>query len=133
MCHVLIIEDETLVAMDIQNVLIEEGATSFAFAGSQVEAIEEATARLPHVITSDVRLSSGTGPLAVRAIRERFGLIPVMFISGNPDDCTPRELDDPVFGKPFDRARVATEFRRILTAFAGNAAVLGIGAPYLRC
>jgi CheY-like chemotaxis protein len=62
MCHVLIIEDEPLVAMDLENVLIEAGATSFAFASTEAEAVEQACARLPRVMTSDVRLTSGTGP-----------------------------------------------------------------------
>ena len=65
MCHVLIIEDEPLVAIDLENVLVEAGATSFAFASSEAEAVEQACARLPHVMTSDVRLTSGTGPAAV--------------------------------------------------------------------
>lgn len=121
MCHVLIIEDETLVAMDIQSVLTEEGATSFAFASTQAEAIEQACARRPLMMTSDVRLSSGTGPAAVRMIRERLGTIPVLFLSSTPSDCTPIEPGDAVFGKPFDRAGIAREFRRILGVCAGHA------------
>ena len=35
MCHVLIIEDEMLVAMHLQSVLGEEGAMSFAFASTE--------------------------------------------------------------------------------------------------
>lgn len=125
MCHVLIIEDETLVAMDLQSVLIEEGATSFSFAASQAEAIAEAWARRPRVITSDVKLSSGTGPGAVKAIRDKLGMIPVMFISGTPDECHPRELSDAVFGKPFDRTSIAGEFRKML----GVSPVIREGGP----
>src|SRR4051812_25091515 len=114
MCHVLIIEDEMLVAMDLQSVLSEEGATSFAFAATEAEAIEEACARPPMVMTSDVRLLTGTGPAAVGTIRARLGMIPVLFVSGTPADCTPMEPGDALFSKPFDRAGVATAFRQIL-------------------
>ena len=114
-CHVLIIEDEMLVAMDLQAVLMEAGATSFAFASSEAEAVDMAAARLPLIITSDVRLTIGTGPAAVRIIRDRLGMIPVLFICGTPADCNPREPDDAVYQKPFDRTEIASAFRQILS------------------
>jgi CheY-like chemotaxis protein len=115
MCHVLIIEDEALVAMDLQNVLSEAGATSFAFASSETEAVEQACARLPHVMTSDVQLLSGTGPAAVAIIRNRLGMIPVLFVSGNPADCGRQGPRDTVFSKPFDRVDLTSAFRKILS------------------
>lgn len=114
-CHVLIIEDESLIAMDIQSVLSDAGATSFAFAATEAEAIEQARACCPLIITSDVRLTSGTGPAAVRVIRDSLGMIPVLFISGTPNDCNPREPGDAVFGKPFDHAAIAAAFSKILS------------------
>lgn len=116
MCHVLIIEDEILVALDIQGLLLEQGATSFSFASTEAEAVEEAWAHAPAVITSDARLHEGTGPSAVHLIRSRLGLIPAMFISGTPDDCIPRHGGDTVFSKPFDRALVRETFGRMLAA-----------------
>lgn len=100
--------------MDLQILLAEEGATSFAFAATQEEAISEACTCRPLVMTSDVRLAEGTGPAAVSAIRDRIGPIPVLFISANPAECTPVELGDTVFNKPFDRTAIAAAFRRIL-------------------
>lgn len=104
-----------LVAMDLQAVLMEAGATSFAFASSEAEAVDLAAARLPLIITSDVRLATGTGPAAVRIIRDRLGMIPVLFICGTPTDCTPREPDDAVYQKPFDHRQIASAFRQILS------------------
>lgn len=114
-CHVLIIEDELLVALDLQLLLADAGATSFAFAATQEEAILEACACRPLVMTSDVRLAEGNGPATVSAIRDALGKIPVLFISGNPADCTPMEAGDPVFSKPFDRAGIVAAFRKILS------------------
>jgi CheY-like chemotaxis protein len=119
MCHVLIIEDEPLVAMDLENVLIEAGATSFAFASTEAEAVEQACARLPRVMTSDVRLTSGTGPAAVAIIRDRLGMIPVLFVSGTPSECGQMNCQDVVFSKPFDRADLAKAFRKILNGNHG--------------
>ena len=106
MCHVLIIEDEPFVAFDIEAVLALAGATSFSFAQSQSEAVAMALAHPPAFITSDVRLSEGTGPLAVRDIHDALGAIPVIFITGTPGACYPRDLTEPVFTKPFDRGAI---------------------------
>lgn len=114
MCHVLIIEDEMLVALDLQSVLIDEGATSFAFAATESEAIEQACARKPYVMTSDVNLLTGSGPSAVQTIRERLGMIPVLFVSATPGECCPRDDRDSVFTKPFDRSGIARAFRAIV-------------------
>ena len=56
MCHVLVIEDEPLVAEIICDFLTCEGASSFDVAESEAEAVRMADARLPTVITSDVRI-----------------------------------------------------------------------------
>ena len=42
MCHVLIIEDEPLVAMLLRELLEDEGATSFSFADTQDSALAAA-------------------------------------------------------------------------------------------
>ncbi len=125
MCHVLIIEDEALVAMDLENLLLEAGATSFAFASSETEAVEQACTRQPDVMTSDVQLASGTGPAAVAIIRDRLGMVPVVFVSATPTECGAMQPQDLVFCKPFDRRDLVAAFRRIL----GVAAAAGRVRP----
>ncbi|MEO7240589.1 MAG: response regulator [Sphingomicrobium sp.] len=68
----MIIEDEPLVAMEIQDILAREGATSFEIAATEKDAVAAATANEPHIITSDVKLLEGTGPAAVAEINKRF-------------------------------------------------------------
>ena len=111
MCHVLIIEDEPLVAMDLQAMLQDEGATSFAFAATEAEAVEAARAQRPHLITSDVKLLEGTGPSAVQTIVAEQGEMPVIFITATPDECRPRELQATVLRKPLRRVSVVETFR----------------------
>jgi CheY-like chemotaxis protein len=120
MRHVLIIEDDIVVAMDLEAVLQGAGATSFAFASTEAEAVEQACARRPLIITSDVRLSAGTGPAAVRIIRARLGMIPALFVCATPADCTPTEPGDLIFGKPFDRLGLASAFRGLLGGREGR-------------
>jgi CheY-like chemotaxis protein len=113
MCHVLIIEDESLIALDLQMLLEEEGATSFAIAGGEQEAIASAMETRPDVITSDVKINDGSGPHAVQAIHERLGLIPVIFITSSPEECEPCEPPGVVLGKPFDARAVAKAFHTL--------------------
>ena len=60
--HVLIIEDEPIIALDLEWLLEGEGAASFSFAASQDEVIACARMHRPDLITSDVTLAGGTGP-----------------------------------------------------------------------
>lgn len=109
MCHVLIIEDEPMIAMVIEMMAAEEGATSWDIAVTQDEAVAMAMVRPPDVITSDVRLIKGTGPLAVADIANRLGQRPVIYITGNPESCVPRApssviLTKPILGSTFREA-----------------------------
>ncbi len=83
--HVLIIEDEPLVAQDLEAMLLKCGATSVSFAETEEEAVTEAAHTRPDLIASDVRLRSGSGPRAVELITQTMGPIPVIFITGNQD------------------------------------------------
>lgn len=113
MCHVLIIEDEPLVAMSIQDVLESEGATSFEIVGTEADAVSAATAKEPSVITSDVNLLEGTGPHAVAEIHRRLGPIPVIFISGTPEECKPCNPPGLIVPKPFTAQTLVTAFRGV--------------------
>jgi CheY-like chemotaxis protein len=96
-CHVLIIEDEPLLSLLIRDLLEDVGATSFAFAATQEDAIAAASEEPPEFITSDVRLLSGSGPQAVAAILEHLGPIPVVFITATPGDCDPTPVGARIF------------------------------------
>lgn len=111
--HVLIIEDEPFVAMDIQQLLEDEGVTSFAFADSEEEAVASAAMTRPDMITSDVKLLSGTGPHAVRTIQQQLGSIPVIFITGTPEDCAPCEPPGVVLSKPMSASAVIKAFHTL--------------------
>lgn len=110
MCHVLIIEDEPFIAMDLQEMLEAHGASSFAFAETEDAAVAAALEHRPDVITSDVKLSEGTGPGAVRTILDRLGAIPVIFITATPGDCRPCDPPGVVLGKPINVRAVQAAF-----------------------
>ncbi len=112
MCHVLVIEDEPLVAEIICDFLTCEGASSFDVAESEAEAVRMADARLPTVITSDVRIKNGRGPHAVEAIRATHGELPTIFITALADECVPCDHAVAILTKPFSYADLAKAFSR---------------------
>ncbi len=111
MCHVLIIEDEPYIAMQIEDVLREGGARSVTIATTETDAIAAALAHRPDFITSDVRLSDGTGPSAVRAIRAMVAVVPVTFVTAWPQACGDVGRAE-VLQKPVTAAALLASFRR---------------------
>jgi len=116
MCHVLIIEDEPLIAWAIETLLEDNGATSVEIADTEAEAVAAAARKHPDLITSDVTLRTGTGPAAVEAIRATLGPVPVVYITGTPNACPPPGGRDRIFGKPMDEPTIARTFRDLLAA-----------------
>lgn len=118
MCHVLIIEDEPLIAMAIQDILASEGATYFEIVETEKAAVFAASANAPHIITSDVKLREGTGPAAVAEIHKRLGPILVIFITGTPEDCRPCNPPGSIVRKPFTEQAVIVAFHQLATSNA---------------
>lgn len=114
--HALIIEDEMLIAMDVERVLRECGFSSVAIAISEEEAITAAADQCPDLITCDVRLNPGSGIEAIASIcRQRS--IPVIFLTGSPDEARRRYPSHAVLTKPFTEAGVR---REVSLAMAGT-------------
>lgn len=113
LCHVLIIEDEALIALDLESLLQRAGATSFSFAASESEAVAAAREHRPDIITSDVTLLEGTGPGAVEIIRSAMGRIPVLYISGTPPDCCGGDPLTQAIRKPLDRPAAVVAFQEL--------------------
>jgi CheY-like chemotaxis protein len=116
MCHVLIIEDEPLVAMAIEDILTAEGATSFVIVDTEQAAILAAVVKAPDIITSDVKLLEGIGPAAVAEIQKRLGPIPVIFITGTPEACEPCNPSASIVRKPFSDQAVVAAFHEVIQA-----------------
>ncbi|MEO6247521.1 MAG: response regulator [Sphingomicrobium sp.] len=112
--HALIIEDEALIALTIEGILGDCGFTSFDFATSSEEAIRAAERKCPALITADVDLRPGSGIDAVNAIC--IGPpIPVIFITGSPNEVTIRMPLHPLITKPFTSEAVINAVRLVMT------------------
>lgn len=82
--HVLIVEDELVIGLGMQALLEPLGYSSFAFASTGMQAMEQVRLRRPDLVTVDVGLLDGDGVSAATAIvREQPG-VPIVFVTGDP-------------------------------------------------
>src|SRR5688572_30104591 len=99
--HALIIEDESLIAMAIEDALRDCGFTSFDLAASAEAAVAAAARQCPDLITADVELRPGCGITAVQSICSGRP-IPVLFITGSPGEVRIRMPGHTLIEKPFE-------------------------------
>jgi signal transduction histidine kinase len=103
---VLVVEDESIVALDLRKALTGLGYSVPAVAASGEEAIRKAAEACPDLVLMDIRLRGGmSGIEAAEDIRARFG-IPVVYLTALADESTVQwaRKTEP-FGyliKPFD-------------------------------
>ena len=116
--HALIIEDESLIAMAIEDALRDCGFTSFAFAASADEAVTAAADKCPDLITADVELRPGCGITAVQSICSQRP-IPVLFITGSPGEVRIRMPAHPLVEKPFNAEHIMDAIKLTLDSRNG--------------
>ncbi len=100
---VAIIEDEPLIAMDLENLVESLGHEVVGLAATRGEAVALARAQRPGLVLADIRLADGSSGLdAVNEILESFG-VPVIFITAYPETLLTGQRPEPAFliSKPF--------------------------------
>ncbi|MCH4023083.1 MAG: response regulator [Acetobacter sp.] len=106
---VLIIEDEPIIAMDIEDQMLQCGHTVTGVAHTQEEAISMARISPPGLILADINLgNNGNGIRAVNEILENSNA-PVIFVTAYPESLLTGEQIEPAFviTKPFDPVALA--------------------------
>jgi CheY-like chemotaxis protein len=101
---VLIIEDEPVIAMDIQAVVERLGHRVVATARTRAQAVREAARKKPGLILADIQLADGSSGLdAVNDILGSFE-VPVVFVTAYPERLLTGEKPEPAFllTKPFN-------------------------------
>jgi CheY-like chemotaxis protein len=100
---VLIIEDEPLIAIDIQMLVEELGHRVVTIARTHGEAVTAAEEMKPGLILADIQLADGSSGLeAVNQILSNFS-VPVIFITAYPERFLTGTPPEPAFliTKPF--------------------------------
>jgi CheY-like chemotaxis protein len=100
---VLIIEDEPVIAADIEALVMELGHTVIDIAATRTEAVDAVGRKTPGLVLADIQLADGSSGIdAVKDILGRFN-VPVIFITAFPERLLTGERPEPTFliTKPF--------------------------------
>lgn len=109
--HALIIEDEMLIALEVESLLHDFGFITCDIADNPADAVRCALAHKPDLVTADVRILGGTGIEAMRAITAELGPIPHIYVTGNPDMIS-GQTSAPIVDKPLTRRALAAACER---------------------
>jgi CheY-like chemotaxis protein len=117
--HCLVLDDEFLIALDIQQILEAAGAASVVSASTAHAAIAAAGEREIDLAVLDVRLSGASGGLSVAAALRRKGIAFVFLTGMRSDDEHTRAFPGvPVVEKPYLAPVLLDALRRALSAAA---------------
>jgi DNA-directed RNA polymerase specialized sigma24 family protein/CheY-like chemotaxis protein len=113
---VLIIEDEPLIAMDIEGLVERLGHKVLGVARTHKEAVKLASSKRPGLILADIQLADGSSGLeAVNEPLQSFN-VPVIFITAYPERFLTGERPEPAFliPKPYQPATISAVISQAL-------------------
>ncbi len=114
--QIMIIEDEPLIAMDLEGLVEGLGHSVTGIARTRDEALALARDKRPGLILADIQLADGSSGLdAVNDLLETFQ-VPVIFITAYPERFLTGERPEPAFliAKPFQPANVSAVISQAL-------------------
>lgn len=114
--EVLIIEDEPIIAMDLETIVRDLGHGVTGVAVTRDEAVAQAMARRPGLVLADIQLADDSSGIdAVKDILAQFE-VPVIFITAFPERLLTGERPEPTFliTKPFQRSTVKAAIAQAL-------------------
>ena len=113
---VLIIEDEPIIAMDLETIVRDLGHGVTGVAVTRDEAVAQAMAQRPGLVLADIQLADDSSGIdAVKDILAQFS-VPVIFITAFPERLLTGERPEPTFliTKPFQRSTVKAAISQAL-------------------
>jgi DNA-directed RNA polymerase specialized sigma24 family protein/CheY-like chemotaxis protein len=119
---VLIIEDEPVIAADIEGLVRELGHDVVDIAATRKEAADAAVRKRPGLVLADIQLADGSSGIdAVKDILGRFD-VPVIFITAFPERLLTGERPEPTFliTKPFQPETVKAAIGQALFFHPGR-------------
>ena len=114
--EVLVIEDEPIIAMDLETIVRDLGHTVTGVAVTRDEAVAHALAQRPGLVLADIQLADDSSGIdAVKDILAEFS-VPVIFITAFPERLLTGERPEPTFliTKPFQRSTVKAAIAQAL-------------------
>lgn len=109
MGSVMIIEDEAIIAMDIESIVADMGHRITGIARTRDEAVALGKADIPDLILADIQLADNSSGIdAVNDLLAELGLRPVIFITAFPERLLTGDKPEPAFliSKPYTEDQV---------------------------
>ena len=106
---VMIIEDESIIAMDLEALVSDMGHRVTGIARTHREAVDLAAKEMPDLILADIQLAdNSSGIEAVNEVMTDLGRCPVIFITAFPERLLSGERREPAFliPKPYTQEKV---------------------------
>lgn len=107
--RVMIIEDEAIIAMDLESIVSEMGHAVTGVARTRDEAVALGKAERPDLILADIQLADNSSGIdAVNDLLDALGDVPVIFITAYPERLLTGEKAEPAFliTKPYSEEQV---------------------------
>jgi DNA-binding NtrC family response regulator len=113
--HILVVEDETLIAMELEDVLHDAGAT-VSVAGSLSDALRKIAARRFDVAVLDVALHGEQVYPAADSLAAQA--VPFVFMTGHSAQAMPEaHRNRPLVGKPCNPAMLVAMIARVASGY----------------
>ena len=114
--RVLIIEDEPIIAMDLEAIVADLGHTVVQIADTRDRAVDAAERHAPDLVLADIQLADGSS--GIDAVQDILGAlsIPVIFITAYPERLLTGARPEPTFliAKPFQPETVEAAISQAL-------------------
>lgn len=117
--RILLVEDEALVAMLVEETLVQHGHIVTGIADTRADALALADSDRPDLALCDVRLAGGDCGRGVAVTLAERG-IPCLFLSGNCPDAADHPLILGCVAKPFRSASIPRAIDAALARLRGE-------------
>jgi CheY-like chemotaxis protein len=100
---VLLVEDEMLIALDLERMLRELGHNVVGIARTHTEAVAAAKEHRPGLVLVDIRLADGSSGIDAANEIQAMGRVPMVFVTAYPELLLTGQRPEPTFllAKPF--------------------------------
>ncbi len=113
---VLIIEDEPLIAMQLEDLVTDLGHTVVGTAATRAQAEKLFAERRPSLVLADIQLADGSSGIDAVDQMLKLADVPVIFITAYPEKLLTGDRPEPTYliTKPFQEATVRAAISQVL-------------------
>ncbi|MYL97722.1 response regulator [Novosphingobium sp. FGD1] len=114
--QVLIIEDEPLISMQLEGLVSDLGHTVVGTAATHAQALDIFEKNPAGLVLADIQLADGSSGIDAVEDLQKFGSVPVIFITAYPERLLTGERPEPTYlvTKPFQEATVRAAISQAL-------------------